>query len=340
MGVAYILDRVGKKVGLNASDANQKAILLDYLNEAAQELYEESDIVGSLAEDEFYIQGDKTIALPDNVYAIRAIKERESRRTWEHEDMRPRYRENNWNTDDAMWRVKGYSPLKSSLGDNVKDGTENLQLNVFGTSTTADTIYLTVKSTRRNSFTVSKPCAALDITSSGTVALDGARLGLASGDNIEEVISFRRSTPSAATVGNIQLQNSVTTSIIYAEIPNNRLESRYLIVDVSKYPFSSTADQDDSHTLQVLYKKTRYRMQNDDDEFPAPGYDNVIIGKCMELVYEEQGKINEAILYDKKASRSLARRQSDLERGQNDRLVFKSHNHDKVSWRAINKYRF
>jgi len=110
------------------------------------------------------------------------------------------------------------------------------------------------------------------------------------------------------------------------------MESRYLVVDVSEFPFSSSAEEDDSNTLQILYKKALPRLQNDTDEFPAPGYDNIIVSKCMELFLEEQGKIEEAILHDRKASRSLARRQADLERGQEQRVVFKHHNHDKLTY--------
>ena len=50
MSVAYILDRVGKKLGINPNDNHQRSIMLGYLNEGAQELYEESDMVGSLVE--------------------------------------------------------------------------------------------------------------------------------------------------------------------------------------------------------------------------------------------------------------------------------------------------
>jgi len=52
MSVEYILDRFGKKVGMLPSDTNQRALLLNYLNEAAQELYEQSDMPGSLEEAE------------------------------------------------------------------------------------------------------------------------------------------------------------------------------------------------------------------------------------------------------------------------------------------------
>ena len=59
----------------------------------------------------------------------------------------------------------------------------------------------------------------------------------------------------------------------------------------------------------------------------------------MELFLEEQGKVEEAILHDRKATRSLARRQADLERGQEQKVVFKRHNHDKLAWLATHNRR-
>jgi len=156
---------------------------------------------------------------------------------------------------------------------------------------------------------------------------------------ITDIIGFTRSSKPAATQGKVQLLDFADTSIVYAEIPSNALESKYLIVDVSEFPFSTSAAQDDAHTVQVLYKKALTRLQNDTDEFPAPGYDNILVSKCMELFLEEQGKMEEAILHDRKASRSLARRQADLERGQEQLAVFKRHNHDKLTWLATRKHR-
>ena len=174
-------------------------------------------------------------------------------------------------------------------------------------------------------------------------------------NSIKEIKSFSRTRPLGGTGqytnpvtgipgeiaghGLAQLVDYSDNSIVYAEIPSNAIESRYLIVDVSEFPFSSSAAQDDQHTLQVLYKKKLPRLQNDMDEFPAPGYDNILVSKCMELFLEEQGKLEEAILHDRKASRSLARRQADLERGQEQQVIFKRHNHDKLTWLATRKPR-
>ena len=123
-----------------------------------------------------------------------------------------------------------------------------------------------------------------------------------------------------------------------ALIPNNEKESQYLIVDVSEFPLESDAAQNDQNTLEVLYKEKLPYLSKDSDEFPADGYDNIIVNKVMQLFMEEQGKIEEAMLYDKKASRSLGRRNADLERGQIQRVRFDKHPHDKLTVSLINKY--
>ena len=337
MSVEYILDRFGKKVGMLPSDTSQRALLLDYLNEAAQELYEQSDMPGSLEEAEFYVQGDKTVAMPTDVYAIRSIREKAgSNAMWDAEPLTSRYRENNWDTNHAKFRVKGYSPLKVSLPTSITgaaNGTNRLIVRTYGITTTDDDYEVVIKTPYSEAFLVSVAGPAVaSATSSTNVTLAPSNAVV-----ITDIISFARTLKPTATVGVVQLIDYVDNSIVYAEIPSNSMESRYLIVDVSEFPFSSSAAEDDSHTLQILYKKTLPRLQNDTDEFPAPGYDNIIVSKCMELFLEEQGKIEEAILHDKKASRSLARRQADLERGQEQKIVFKRHNHDKLTWLATHR---
>lgn len=336
MSVEYILDRFGKKIGMLPSDTSQRALLLDYLNEAAQELYEQSDMPGCLQEDEFYVQGDKTVALPSNVYAIRGIREKAGNNAeWETEALTARYRENNWASDSNKFRVIGYSPLKVSLPTSITEAansTNKLKVRWYGTTTTDDNYEVVVKTTHSESYLVSVTGTAVAVALTDTATL--ADLGVP----FTDIVSFTRTNKPTATVGLAQLID-YTDSTVYAEIPSNSMESRYLIVDVSEFPFSSSAASDDSHTLQVLYKKSLPRLQNDVDEFPAVGYDNILVSKCMELFLEEQGKLEEAILHDRKATRSLSRRQADLERGQEQKVVFKRHNHDKLAWLATHNRR-
>ena len=338
MSVEYILDRFGKKIGMLPSDTSQRALLLDYLNEAAQELYEQSDMPGCLEEAEFYVQGDKTVALPANVYAIRGIREKSGNNAeWETEALTAHYRENNWASDNNKFRVIGYSPLKVSLPTSITEAansTNKLIVRAYGITTTDDDYEVVVKTPYSEALLVSVVGPAVTSAASST----NVTLTPSNAVVVTDIVSFTRTNKPTATVGLAQLID-YTDSTVYAEIPSNSMESRYLIVDVSAFPFSSSAGQDDAHTLQVLYKKTLPRLQNDVDEFPAVGYDNILVSKCMELFLEEQGKVEEAILHDRKATRSLSRRQADLERSQEQKIVFKRHNHDKLAWLATHRHR-
>ena len=312
MSVEYILDRVGKKLGINPNDNHQRSIMLDYLNEAAQELYEESDMVGSLTEDSFYVQGDKTIALPSNVSSIRAMREKESQYPWVLTNLTERYSRNNVEQDDRTWRVRGYEPFKVTP-------TSYSGIKAIATQSMPE-ITLTVVGTRSDSSRFVEE-----------VEMDGTSNTFSTTfTSIESVIK------SDVCTYDISIKQSDDT--VLAVIPNNEKESRYLICDVSEYPWESTATQDDEHTLEVLYKKKLPYLSKDSDEFPADGYDNILINKVMQLFLEEQGKMEEARIYDQKASRSLGRRNADLERGQLQKVKFDKHPHDKLSVSLLNKY--
>ena len=312
MSVEYILDRAGKKLGINPGDNHQRSIMLDYLNEAAQELYEESDMVGSLVEDSFYVQGNKTIALPSNVSSIRAIREKESKYPWKLSNLTERYAYNNLEQDDRTWRIKGYEPFKvtptsfSGMRAVVTAAMSTIPITVVGSAAGISRAFEEV--------TLSSTSNAFSTTFT----------------SIESIIK------SDVCTYDISIKQSDDT--VVAVIPNNEKESRYLIVDVSKYRWESSAAANDEHTLEVLYKEKLPYLSKDSDEFPADGYDNILVNKVMQLYMEEQGKIEEAMLYDKKASRSMGRRNADLERGQLQKVRFDKHPHDKLSVSLLNKY--
>jgi hypothetical protein len=312
MSVEYILDRAGKKLGVNPNDNHQRSIMLAYLNEGAQELYEESDMVGSLVEDSFYVQGNKTIALPSNVSSIRAIREKESKYPWSLSGITERYTYNNLEQDDRTWRIKGYEPFKvtptsfSGMKAVVTAAMSTITITVVGSAAGISRTFE-------------------DVTLSGTSNVFSTTF-----TSIESIIK------SDVCTYDISIKESDDT--VVAVIPNNEKESQYLIVDVSEFPWESDAAQDDEHTLEVVYKKKLPYLSKDSDEFPADGYDNIIVNKVMQLYMEEQGKLEEAMLYDKKASRSMGRRNSDLQRGQRQKVRFDKHPHDKLTISLVNKY--
>ncbi len=74
MSTEYIIERFGRKVGLNPGDDNQRYVILDFINEALQSVYEYVDIPGALIEEEFYVAGNKRIAMSRDVQSIRAMR--------------------------------------------------------------------------------------------------------------------------------------------------------------------------------------------------------------------------------------------------------------------------
>tara|TARA_R100000306_G_C4357869_1_gene133717 strand:+ start:286 stop:1287 length:1002 start_codon:yes stop_codon:yes gene_type:complete len=326
-----MLERFGAKVGLSASDTNQRNVMLGILNEAAQYVYEETDIVGSLVEDEFYVAGNQRIAMPKEVYAIRAMREKTSKVPWKLTDQRAEYQSNNWISDLSCWRIIGYSPIKTSLSSDVTAVDRSsgvLTAKWYNDSSADEKLTIVYKTNQVNLTNVTSgidqeyPGGSTDYSISPNLNYD-----------IEDIISITRSGQVATETrgGKIQIIDTNTPSIIYAELDYDEKESRYLMVDVSEYPWDETSAADDEHTLQVLYKKSLKYFNQDTDMFPAPNYENIIVTKMMQLWLEEQGKHQEAVLMDGKVSRDLGRRSTDLERGQIHKVQFHRNPHDNIT---------
>lgn len=129
-------------------------------------------------------------------------------------------------------------------------------------------------------------------------------------------------------VSNYDLNITDAGDILMASIPNNMLQMRYTLVDVSLYPWTSTAQSVVDHWMEVLFKKALPWFANDEDEFPMLGYDNVLVNKMLQLVAEEQGKGQEALAYDAKATRTMARKKEDALRGVEDEACLAENPHD------------
>ena len=338
MSAEYIIDRFGRKVGLNAGDANQRYVILDFLNEAMQSVYEHVDIPGSLVEEEFYVAGKQRIALSRDVHAIRAMREKESKSPWDINNLLSEYNDNNWRSDNRCWRVVGYEPLKVSLASTItatrgSDAT-GLTLLAYANIAATEKFAVTFETSTSDRQTVTITPGLHTGSSPDLTAIT-----LAAHHTISGVSSIRRYDTGNERYGNhsedsgglMKLVDTATQNIVYSEIPHDETEAQYMIVDISEYPWDDTSAQDDSHTLQVLYKKKLKHIKSDNDPFPLYGFENIVMHKMMQLFMEEQGKLQEAMVYDGKVTRDLGRKIADLERGQKRIMQFGRHGHDNLT---------
>ena len=303
MSVKYILHQVGVKMGLSPSDPSQRLVLLRFLNEAAKELYDQSDMPGCLMEQVFKVNGDQTITCPSYVGKIRAARELDSQISWSINQMRPRYNQFNWPDSWRNLRLKNRQALmatvtNASVGVITVPAVENppIVVSVSGPTTASTNVAENVTMIQTSMQTVNQ---YTDYTSVKKDRVNGYDVTLSDVDG------------KVLTV-----------------IPNNTLAALYQIVDVSQCPWLAISTNTLDHYIELLYKKALPRLSNDADEFPALDYDDILVNKCMQLWAEEQGKNDMALAYDVKASRSLARATEDQNRATEDVIATVANPHD------------
>ncbi len=303
MSLDYILRRFCQKSGLSRDTEADKQICIDYIQEAAKELYEASDLYGCIDEVVLAVNDRSTISLPSFIGIPRAMRQVDLERSFRLSSIRPRYHNSNWSQESYMnWRDKGYSPLAVDL-------TNTAPPKVIVPAVDCGDISVTiVGSTSKSSRVVETKVITELETQFETSFL-----------TIEVIKKDKISTYDVIIVD----ANDNELSIIYS----NELQAQFRIIDVSNYPYSGT---DQSIGMEVLYKKRLLTFSKDTDEFPIQGYDDVIIAKAVQLRLEDAGNAEGAVLYDKKAERTARRIADDQTKGKDIRIETIRHRHDNV----------
>jgi len=303
MSVKHILKLAGDKIGLDPTYDDQRVQLVRFLNEAAQELYNQADMTGSLMEQVFKVNGDQTISLPNYVGPIRGMREFASMMAWHLNRMRPRYNQFNWKD---MWR--NYRELgKRTLQQSVTNQSKGV---IVVPSVEDPPIVVTVSGTTPQATLVSE-----DLTISA-VQVQTANVFL-------DYSVVKKDRQNAYDVVLQDVDGKLLTTI-----PNNELVSEYQIVDVSACPWMPQNTSVFDNWMEILYKRKLPYLENDDDEFPAFDCDYIVVNKMCQLWAEEQGKVDIATAFDAKASRSLGRLQENQGRANEDEVSLVQHPHD------------
>ena len=309
MPLSYILNQVGKKMGLDPSVAGERSTLLRFVNEAALELYHISDMAGTLQEQYFKILPNQTIALPHYVGQVRAMRQAESGIAMKLSQLRPRYNEFNWQDEWRNYRIKGLQTLQVSLQNQ-----SNLVFTVAAVENPPAVI------------NIAGPAVGSSMMSE-TITMNA--LSVQSVNQYLDVTSFTRTE-----VGQYDVIMSDIDGNQVSYLAANQLRAQFQILDISAAPWIGALANTLYGWIEVLFKVSMINFQNDTDEFPAPGYDNVIVNKCLQLWYEEQANPQIAMAYYQKANQMLAQIHEDANRGTDDCVALVAFPHDKVTHRT------
>lgn len=299
MSLSNILAKVSSRAGYRDVDLNSdiRALLINFINEAATEIWETTDLPGSLRECYVLVNSNVQVALPPFIGLIRAMREHTLEVPWTLNDLRPRYHDTPWPTHWRNWRFIGFSPIAAEI-TNAAPLTYGIE--TADASITVTTIGETLTSRR----------ASEDVVLSDTSNVGNQNFILISSIKVNH-------TPTHNIVIRDASENEL--AVLY----NDQFETRYQIFDVSTYPTRGECP-DGRFVMEVLYKMPLPKFYYDADVFPLPDYDDIIAQKAIQLITEgKEGQEDRAILMHTKISTRLRSRIQDQEGVIEKRLRYK-----------------
>lgn len=317
MNLAYILRRSSQICGLEISDLQQRAILVDWVNEAGKNIWERTDLPGALQEILVPVTTDSQIALPSYIATVRAMREHNTWITWKNNAIEPRYQENrNWESAWYSWRDKGTSPI---MQDIVTASV--LTLKITGIDTTPPTF--TIQGATEDATLDSE---SLTPSESGWT-LSGGTYNKTTTKAFQSIKSITKDTQN-----NFDLAVYDADGNLLAQLENNQLYTRYKIYDVSEFPFGGDCTNNLlARQMEVLYKPDFRRLENDEDSFQVDGMEDAIVAQTIGLFNEQQlGNEERAALFYTKAQKLIQARCKDQLSGKIMRVSPVQNPHDRI----------
>lgn len=276
MSLKSIITDLASEGGIRANDPEQLALLTFRINKAAEELYNQNDLIGCLREQVFNVSTNAEgmqITMPSHVGRIRAVRYYYPSIDLKMVDMRPKYASKFWQTKNFIsWRLKGESPLQVDI-------------------TNASLVTVTF----------SNPCPeAVTVTIEGTIegasGLTQEKLEFAIGDTTlttllswETITNIVKSNPTTYDCNVTDVDNRSL-----ALVPNNQLRSLYQWFQVMNLPNNTNGGQQTTYLpitdyVEVLWKQRFRPFIHQEDEFICPWYDQAII-----WMYKKQKALQQA----------------------------------------------
>lgn len=259
MQLLELCQRLGREIGVKPEIAAQKTVLVELINDAAREIYEQTDLPNSLMEQTIQVSTEtnsQQVTLPADVFELRAI--RDYIRAMTIHDMRPRYHNFPWPTGDMYtFRLLGESPIAVSLDNET----------VLTMDAVTDEVTVTLSGSTEAAAQIS---GDFDKNGNGTA----------------ETVNWtglQSITKDIYTIQDVILRNADGDEV--ARILNYLNAARYLRVELLERPQTplSPAILQPGRVLDVLYKPHFRPLRLDTDTFQVQGFDIPLIYKAVEI---------------------------------------------------------
>jgi hypothetical protein len=259
--LSFILRRISAEEGYGnlSSNAQQRQRLVDYVNRAAQYLWDSLEMQNTDMELSTYVNMGAELITPAYVNRLIAVKLSYNQAPWDITDLRPRYSNTPWAEKWNHFREKKPTTLAVRLAApttlTFEGAADNTVITVTGPTLLANQV--------NESITMNQ-------TSKTTSTVFSAN-------------PYTISKPNKSTQ-NIIVKDSLgqELGIIYNNLPR----AFYRVFDVSVYPNVTWGTF--QYPVQILYQEALPRIEDDEDEFPIAGWDEFLIAKTKQLLLSEK----------------------------------------------------
>lgn len=264
MPLSNILTDCAQKLGTSLADAASRTWLVGQVNQAVRELYESTDLDGSLREQVFSTDiAEQQATFPHYVGSVRAIRRYSSGYPVSLVDMAPRYFRDDWSSSHFYkFRVKSVSPIATYLKH-------------------AAPLSITIPEAVSSDISVTFVGATQNRSSARETITIPAGSVLATGTTPFSPLGLNPMALSAVIKGVTDVDVSVldVENRLLATIPSNVRESRYITVQLfdGTYQLAST-----SNLIEVCYKEHLVDLVEDTDCLPVDGYDAAVVWRVLE----------------------------------------------------------
>ncbi len=264
MPLNSILSELAADEGIPLNTSAERAYLIDIINKAAREIYDTTDLRGSLREQVFNIGNDQQlVTLPWYVENIRAVRQYDYRFKTIYEPMQVRYQTNEWQQPLISWReVRKEAPLQREIANHGP-------LTVTLTEAATVPFVLTVTGKTPNSTRKTESVVFLAGDTTKTTV-----------NNYEDITALTKNKVIDQDLSVADMDGNTV-----AFIPNHELKSRNTIVQV----IDRWQQEGEDVLVEVLFKLRFTPFVNETDSFPCGDlYDRCIYWKAISHLYTKQ----------------------------------------------------
>lgn len=283
MSLGTILTKMASVGALQLNNDDQLNLAISQVNDAAEELLRENDLIGGLVEQVFNIDPTvgNQVTLPWYVGVVRGVRYYSPAMRMNAIDMRPRYASRFWQSETMLdFRIKQDTCLLREI-------------------TNTGSLTITLRAALSVPVTIS--IAGQTLNAAEEVESLTIPIGSLSITTVNSFLDIKSISKNITTDCDVDIYDM--DGLLLSTIANDQLTAKYVLAQIYDSPNNlnggTSIMQPFTQYIELLYKPRFLRLVAPADEFQCQGYDTAIFWKWMEhrALYKVPPDAQSALVY-------------------------------------------